>query len=120
MSSPDHDTRTVLTLTTGSKISVLVAMPFIVAAAYFLFVQISIPSAEGDLFWCSSAFSPPSDKFPRSVCQDAVQVYQLRAALLFAAGLLVAGIGVLFFGIDRGVERRAGSVDDSDEAVDEA
>jgi hypothetical protein len=114
MPSHDNDTRTVLTLTTGSKISVLAAVPFLVAAAYFLFVQISIPSAEGSPFWCSSAFSPPTDRFPRGVCRDVVQVYQLRAALLLVAGLLVAGLGVLFFGTDRRVEQRAEAEDSTE------
>lgn len=106
MPSPENDTRTVHALTTGSKICLLVSLPVLVAAAYFLWVQISIPSSEGGSFWCSSAFSPPTDQFPKGVCKEAIQIYQLRAALLLVAGLLIAGLGVLFFGVDRRIEKR--------------
>lgn len=84
----------------------LVAITFVVAAAYFLFVQIAIPSSDGGSFWCSNAFSPPTDKFAAGVCRDAVHVYQLRASLLFVLGLLIVGLGVMFFGVSRRVEER--------------
>ena len=105
MSSNENDTRTVLGLTAGSKICLLVAIPFLVAAAYFLWVPISIPGTDGR-FGCGSAFSPPSDDFPKNVCGSVNHVYQVRAGSLLAVSLLVAAAGVFFFGVTRRVEQR--------------
>lgn len=118
MSSNENDTRTVLSLTTGSKICLLVAIPLLVGAAYFLFAPISIAGSEGR-FGCQSAINPPSDAFPKNVCGSVNELYQLRAGALLVAGLLVAGVGILSFGVNRRTEERPGREDVDDTADDD-
>lgn len=105
MTSNENDSRTVLSPTTGSKICLLIAVVFLVGAAYFLWVPIAVPGSNGR-FGCQSAFNPPTDQFPKNVCGTINQLYQIRAAAFLAAGILTGSLGIAFFGVNRRTELR--------------
>ena len=81
MVGTDADTRVVRTLTTGSKVCLLLAIPFLVAAAYFYFAPIVVQlGGRAGLFSCGSRFHPPTDAFDLSRCNDVIGVYGARPA----------------------------------------
>ena len=106
MSGMDADTRVVRTLTTGSKICLLLAIPFLVAAAYFYFTPILVQLEGVGLFSCGSRFNPPKDAFDLSRCTDVYTLYGARSGASLAVGLIIAAVGVGLFGFStRTVER---------------
>lgn len=105
MTGTNADTRVVRTLTTGSKICLLLAIPFVVAAAYFYFTPIVVPLDASGLFTCGSRFKPPTDAFDLSRCEGVQSVYGMRSGTSLAAGLLIAAVGVGLFGFSTRVDR---------------
>ena len=105
MTGTNADTRVVRTLTTGSKICLLLAIPFVVAAAYFYFTPIVVPLDASGLFTCGSRFQPPTDAFDLSRCEGVQSVYGMRSGTSLAAGLLIAAVGVGLFGFSTRVDR---------------
>jgi hypothetical protein len=103
----DADTRVVRTLTTGSKICLLLAIPFLVAAAYFYFTPIVVDIGSTSLFSCGSRFNPPTDAFDLSQCTDVIATYGARSGSCLAVGLLIATVGVGLFGFGTRVDERA-------------
>jgi hypothetical protein len=103
---------------TGAKICLIIAAVLVVAGVYALVVPINMPTAQG-VFGCGSGLYPPSDPFAVGVCQDLSVIQQLRAGALGLGALLVGGLGLLLFGVDR-APRPARRRDDLDPALDEA
>jgi hypothetical protein len=103
----DADTRVVRTLTTGSKVCLLLAIPFLVAAAYFYFTPIVVQIGGSTLFSCGSRFNPPADAFDLSKCTDIYAVYGARSGSFLVIGLLIAALGVGLFGFDTRADERA-------------
>lgn len=101
--------RTVVRLSIGSRVTLLIASVFVVAAAYMFWVPLSVPNATGGPFGCQSAANPPADPFPKSVCGGINKEYRYRATALLASAILVGGGGYLFFGAERRRETRTGN-----------
>jgi hypothetical protein len=112
MTGMDADTRVVRTLTTGSKICLLLAIPFLVAAAYFYFTPIVVPLDSNGLFTCGSRFEPPSDAFELNRCSGVQSLYGARSGASLALGLMIAAVGVGLFGFSSRADDRAGSLTD--------
>lgn len=110
MTGTDADTRVVRTLTTGSKVCLLLAIPFLVAAAYFYFTPIVVPLDATGLFTCGSRFKPPTDAFDLSRCAGVQRLYGARSGASLAVGLLIAAVGVGLFGFSTRADERADSV----------
>jgi hypothetical protein len=106
MIETDADTRLVRTLTTGSKVCLLIAIPFLVAAAYFYFTPIVVQLGGTGLFSCGSRFNPPTDAFDLSKCTDVYAVYGARSGSFLVVGLLIAVVGVGLFGFGTRADER--------------
>lgn len=98
--------RTVVRLSVGFRVTLLIASVFVVAAAYMYWVPLSVPSSQGGPFGCASAASPPTDPFPKAICGGINKEYRYRTWALLASALLVGGGGYLFFGAERRKETR--------------
>ena len=110
MTGTAADTRVVRTLTTGSKICVLLAIPFLIAAAYFYFAPIVVQIDGTGLVSCGSRFNPPDDAFDLSRCVGVHSLYGARSGASLAIGLLIAAVGVGLFGYATRVDESADSV----------
>ncbi|WP_265446781.1 hypothetical protein [Flexivirga meconopsidis] len=118
----EFETRTVLSLRTGTKICVLIALGFVVAAVYFYFVPVtSVRTQSGSVFGCGSASSPMTGGFAEGACGKITDVYKYRAIACIVLALLTAIVGGLLFGADRRQETRAvrTDVDRHDDRHDE-
>ncbi|KNX37264.1 hypothetical protein [Luteipulveratus halotolerans] len=103
----DHDSRTLISPRTGTKVSLLVAIPLLLAAAYFFWVPITLQSPEtGSTFNCGTAASPPSSGFQKGTCGDLNKINKFRAIGLGASALLIGGLGAAMFGAERREEVR--------------
>lgn len=117
----DVETRTVMTLRTGSKICVLVGLAFIVLSVYFLFVPITgVRTSSGGVFGCGTALSPAGGSFAHGVCGDVAAADRYRAYAALAVGLVTIVAGVLMFGVDRREEQRRLPRDHRDLESDDA
>ncbi|RNI17290.1 hypothetical protein [Flexivirga caeni] len=104
----DVETRTVMTLRTGSKICVLIGLALLVLCVYFLFVPVtSVRTSSGGVFGCGTALSPAGGSFAHGVCGDVTQENRYRAFASLAICLITVVAGVLMFGVDRREEHRA-------------
>lgn len=96
-----------MSLRVGTKVCILLALAALAAAVYFYFVPVTLRTQTGGVFVCGSAASPPTEDFPRSVCQNLTDVYLYRSYLFVAVALVVGVLGAVMFGVDRTqVERR--------------
>ncbi|AKU16770.1 hypothetical protein [Luteipulveratus mongoliensis] len=102
----DHDSRTLISPRTGTKVCLLVALPFLLAAAYFFFVPITLRGSTGSTFNCDSAASAPTGSFQKGTCGDLNTINRYRAIALGATGLLIGGLGSAMFGVERRQELR--------------
>lgn len=105
MTDTDATTRVVRTLTTGSKVCLLVAIPFLIGAAYFYFAPSMVQTATGPLA-CQSSFNPPTDAFVLGQCEAVNDLASARSGTCLAIGLLVAAMGLGFFGFSTRLEER--------------
>lgn len=110
MTGTNADTRVVRTLTTGSKVCLLLAIPFLVAAAYFYFTPIVVQLQGVGLFSCGSRFNPPTDAFDLSQCTDVYALYGARSGAFLAVGLMIAAVGVGLFGFGTRANERTDKV----------
>lgn len=101
------ETRTVLSPRTGTRICVLIALVFAVAAVYFYFVPVTgVRTTTGSVFGCGTAAKPSTGSFAEGVCWRATDVYKYRAFACGAVAVLILVVGGLFFGVDRRQETR--------------
>lgn len=106
MTGTNADTRVLRTLTTGSKVCLLVAIPFLVAAAYFYFAPIMVQLDTGP-FSCQSRFNPPTDSYVLGRCADVHGLYGARSGASLAVGLMIAAVGIGLFGFSTRADERA-------------
>ncbi|MBD2760236.1 hypothetical protein IEE94_12040 [Yimella sp. cx-573] len=119
MVSDGYETRNVVSLRTGSKIALLVGISLLGLAAYFYFVPLWVPKgADGGVFGCGSAASPPGG-WGKGACQGVNDAAMYRAILCAVLGLLIPAVGTALFGVDKRTERRAVRFDDDDDYYDE-
>jgi hypothetical protein len=83
---------------TGAKVCLIISALFVVAGVYALVVPVNMPTDQG-VFGCGSGLNPPTDRFAVGVCQDLSVIQQVRAAALGLAALVVAGLGLVLFGV---------------------
>ena len=105
MTDTERTTRVVRTLTIGSKVCLLVAVPFIVSAAYFYYAPTMVQTAAGPLS-CQSTFDPPTDAFVLGQCAGINELFGARSGACLAIGLLLAAIGIGLFGFRTRVDER--------------
>lgn len=85
-------------LTTGAKIAILAAVPFILLGVYFLIAPITeLRTTTGAVFGCGSAIGSPDDKFKSNICGQINTMYMYRGLLSIAAGIVIAGAGYVLF-----------------------
>src|SRR5215207_1718699 len=92
-SMPTEDTTTqsrIGSLRLGTKICLIVALMLLVASAFLFWTPLSAPTSNGSLFDCKSAYAPPRDDFSKAACGNINEIYQFRAAMFLAGGLLLA------------------------------
>lgn len=100
-------TRNAVSLRTGSKVCLLLALVALAAAAYFYFSPSTLRTQTGGVFGCGSPGSPVDGDFARSVCQNITDIDLHRSYLMLAVALIVGVLGCALFGVDRRqVERR--------------
>ncbi len=112
-----YETRTVLSLRTGSKIALLAALPFLGYALYNYLTPLWVPSTNG-VFGCGSAHNPPTSDWAKGVCQGVPDAALYRAMISAGVGLLLAVLGVVLFGVNRTEQTRAVREDDDRDQVD--
>ncbi|HZB49303.1 MAG TPA: hypothetical protein VE547_09435 [Mycobacteriales bacterium] len=104
MTEPSAPTRTVVSLSRGSRACLLAALLVLLAATYRFLAPIDIPTPEGPMFRCGTAASPPTEAFPRSVC-GRIATDRLMQAGFLAGGAIVLGLGgLVVFGATRRTE----------------
>lgn len=106
MIATEVETRVVRALRTGSKVSILSALPFLVAAVYFYFAPIIVSLDGAGMQSCGSRFSPPLDAFELSRCSEVIKLYGTRSGACLALGLLISVVGMGLFGFDTLTEAR--------------
>lgn len=94
-------------LSTGAKISFIIAALLALLAAYFYLVPVSLTASDGKLFGCGSAANPPTEQFPVAICGSLAQVNMYRTSFLLGAALLVGVSGYALFGARSQTERGA-------------
>lgn len=98
------ETRTTLVPRLGTKICLLVAIPFLLVGLFYLFAPITeVRTNTGAVFDCGTAVNPPS-AFQQNICQGLTRRYQFKAGALILSGVLIAGVGTSMFGADRRIE----------------
>jgi hypothetical protein len=106
---PVHESiehRTVVDLSLGSRVTLLLAVLFLIAAGYTYWVPLSVPSSTGAAFGCGSAANAPTGAFQKGVCGDISTVSLYQAVALLLAALVLGGGGLLLFGASRRTQTR--------------
>ena len=106
----DNESNSASALSTGVKVAVLAAIPFIALGVYFLIAPIAeLRTTTGAVFGCGSALSAPSDKFASNICGDLNTMYMYRGIFSIIAGIGIAGLGFFLFGSNANAGSGAGS-----------
>lgn len=94
----DNETST-LNLSLGAKIAILADLPLIGLGLFYLVTPITeLRMTTGQVFACGSALNPPSDEFKSNICGPINTVYLYKGLIAIASGVLIAGLGFVFFG----------------------
>lgn len=105
----DDDTRTVMSLSTGARAGIVLALVLLVAAGYLLWSPIQLYPPEGFPIKCGSAAVPPDNELGTAACGSVNVIRQWQAGGLAAAAVLV-GVGSIYaFGVRRRRESLIGS-----------
>lgn len=123
MNSTDSTTRTVVTLSQGARVGLVVALTLLVAAGYLLWSPIQLYPTDGFPTKCGMAASPPSDDLGRAICGDIHFIRQWQAGAVAVAALVIALGSVYAFGLKRREESLIGSeslVSTGESTVDES
>jgi hypothetical protein len=82
----------------GTKVCLLVAGLFVIAAGYLLVLPLERVASQGPPFDCGTALSPAAGDFAHAVCGDLNQRQRLQGGALLLAAIALAGGGRLAFG----------------------
>ncbi len=85
-------------LSVGTRVCLLVAGLFVIAAGYLLLAPLERASASGPPFDCGTALAPAGGDFARSVCGDLNSRRQLQTGAVLLGALVLAGGGRVAFG----------------------
>jgi hypothetical protein len=98
---PSTEVRTVVTLSVGARVCLIVGGLFLVLAGYLFWAPIGHEVQGGFPAKCGSAAKPPKDALGKAVCGNANATRRAQSvAALVAAGVSVGG-GLLLFGFTR-------------------
>lgn len=104
MSETPSNQRTVSSLSTGAKIALMIAVPFVLLAAYFFFTPVSFDKSDGGLFYCGSPGSPNKDAV--QLCSPIEGNARNKAFTALGSGLATGALGLAFFGVNRRQEEQ--------------
>ena len=105
----DDSTRTVLSLSTGARIGLVLALVLLVAAGYLLWSPIQLYPPQGFPIKCGSGAVPPDNDLGTAACGSVNVIRQWQAGGVAAAAVLV-GLGSIYaFGVRRRRESLIGS-----------
>ncbi|GAB3115878.1 hypothetical protein GCM10027055_24520 [Janibacter alkaliphilus] len=122
MSESTHETRSVTTLRTGTKVAIMAGAPLLLLAVYFYLAPVYLTQSGGGIFTCGSAFRPNDEGGAANVCDPAESLNRMRAYISLAAGALIIVLGFALFGVTRGDEtggRTRRDLDDEDDRYDD-
>ena len=103
--TPTASGRTVLALSTGSRICLLLGALLVLFAAYLYWSPLGADVAGGFPAKCGSAASPPSDSLGKAVCGAVNAQRQTQALAVLGAAVVVVVGGLLAFGVTRVASR---------------
>jgi hypothetical protein len=104
---PSSEARTVVSLSVGARVCLLLGALLLVLAGLLFWGPISHEVSNGFPAKCGSAAKPPKDSLGKAVCGNANAVRRAESiAALVGAGVLVGG-GLLLFGFTRVPSRHA-------------
>lgn len=102
-------------LTTGTKIAILAAVPFILLGVYFLIAPITeLRTTTGAVFGCGTAIGAPDDNFKSNICGPINSMYLYRGLISIAVGAVIAGLGYVLFNSTKNEGTTANPSNDSD------
>lgn len=94
----DNETSAFAGISTGAKIAILAAIPFIALGVYFLITPITeLRTTTGSVFGCGTAIGAPDDQFRASICGPINTMYMYRGIASIVAGLGIGALGFFFF-----------------------
>lgn len=97
-------------LSTGAKVAILAAIPFIVLGVFYLLTPITdLRTHTGGVFGCGTALGGAGDQFKSNICGDINTVYMYKGLLAILAGILVSVAGVTLFGKGSSTEETTNS-----------
>lgn len=98
--------RSAISLRTGTKVCILLALAALAVAVYFYLVPMTVRTQTGAVFSCGSASSPPNEDFQRNVCANITDISLFRTYLFVALAVISAVVGTVLFGVDRSTVQR--------------
>ena len=99
MSETPSDHTSTPALRTGTRVAIMVGVPFIIVAAYFLFAPVYLEQAGGGVFRCGTAASGNVES--ETVCGSPESLNRLRAIISLVIGIVVILLGFALFGVNR-------------------
>ena len=97
----DDATRTVMSLSIGARVGVVLALVLLVGAGYLLWSPIQLYPPEGFPIKCGSAAVPPDNELGTAACGSINVIRQWQAGGLAAAAVLVGAGSIYAFGVRR-------------------
>ncbi len=112
-----QERRAVVAMTTGAKLSVLVALLLVVFMAFLMLSPISRSDPTSKAVDCGTVLNPPPTDFVRGLCGQANDMRLAQTVGVGAAALIVGIGGIMTFGTTRREDLARGSdarADDDD------
>lgn len=95
------DGRVVLSLSTGARICLILGALLLTYAAYLFWSPLGHNVSGGFPARCGSAANPPHDTLGKAVCGSVNSVRRAEALTALIAAIIVAGGGIIAFGVAR-------------------
>lgn len=96
-----QEKRAVVAMTTGAKLSVLVALLLVVFMAFLMLSPISRSDPTSKAVDCGSVLNPPPTDFVRGLCGQANDMRLAQTVAVGAAALIIGVGGIMTFGTAR-------------------
>lgn len=107
--SREDGSRTVMSLSVGARLGVMLALVLLVGAGYLMWSPIQLYPADGFPIMCGSGAAPPGDELGSAACGSVNVIRQWQAGTMAAAAVVVAAGSIYTFGVRRRRERLIGS-----------
>lgn len=99
--TPPRQAHTVVSLSLGARICILVGALFLTFAAYLFWGPLGHGVSNGFPAKCGSAAKPPRDTLGKAVCGSVNAERRAQAVAALAGAVVVAGGGLIAFGVRR-------------------